>query len=281
MKNKIVSIVVPTYNQRKYLKDCVMSILNQDYDNYEILICDDGSTDQTPKLIKHLQKRFPSKIKYFKLKHTGSPAIPRNVGMKNAKGYYIAFLDSDDIMNKLRIGKQVKLLEANHKIDIICSNALMFNDDSKETKPYFNDLKEGFISLKQLFDRNLVIQSTVLMKKEVMDIVGYYYERKKFYHEDYEYLLRALYLNQKIYYLAEPLTKYRINPLGISCTLSPIRDIKKSIKTFNILRKNVNLDKETKKMINNKIKVYKKKMYEIRLKKYKPIYLLLKRLKAK
>lgn len=271
----MVSVVIPIYNQGKYLKDCVMSVLNQDYDDYEILICDDGSTDDTKDIVYDLMKKYKGKIRYFSLSHTGSPAVPRNVGMRKAKGKYVAFLDADDLMEKTRIERQVNFLERNLQIDVLCTNALMFNDNSKKTELYFKDLKEGLISLKQLFNANYVIQSTILMKREVIGTVGYNYEKAKFYHEDFEYWLRALSLNKKIYYLPEPLIRYRINPAGISHTLFQLAHIKKSLNTFNILYKNLNISDEARRIVNNKIKEHKRKLFMLGFEKFKPVYTLL------
>jgi len=109
--------------------EAINSCLNQDYKNIEILICDDGSTDQTENIAKEYQKTYPNMVRYFKLEHSESPAIARNVGLKNVKGEFISFLDSDDLMCKDKLTRQTLLLTQNPSIDILCGNAIKFNDD--------------------------------------------------------------------------------------------------------------------------------------------------------
>ena len=93
--NNLVSIITPNYNSSKYIKDTIKSVLNQTYENWEWIITDDGSTDESAEYIKNLCNE-DSRIKLFKQTNLG-PAKARNNSIKNAKGQYLAFLDSDDI----------------------------------------------------------------------------------------------------------------------------------------------------------------------------------------
>ena len=93
--NNLVSIITPNFNSSKYIKDTIKSVLNQTYENWEWIITDDGSTDESAEYIKNLCIE-DSRIKLFKQTNLG-PAKARNNSIKNAKGQYLAFLDSDDI----------------------------------------------------------------------------------------------------------------------------------------------------------------------------------------
>ena len=90
------SIIVPTYNREEYIIKCIDSILDQTYDNFEAIIIDDGSTDNTDNLVK---KYHDKRIKYFKNTNHGI-GYSRNFGLNKAKGDYIFFLDSDDYLDE-------------------------------------------------------------------------------------------------------------------------------------------------------------------------------------
>jgi len=95
MKKELVSIITPCYNSSLYIEETIKSIKNQNYTNWELLITDDGSTDDSVKIINKLAKE-DTRIKLFLIKNSG-PAIARNNSIKYAKGKYLAFLDSDDL----------------------------------------------------------------------------------------------------------------------------------------------------------------------------------------
>lgn len=90
-----VSVIVPAYNTKDYMEECLDSILNQTIDEIEILVVDDGSTDGTTDIIKKYEKKYPEKIKAF-YKPNGGQAEARNVGLSHATGEYLGFVDSDD-----------------------------------------------------------------------------------------------------------------------------------------------------------------------------------------
>lgn len=111
------SIIVPVYNVEDYLKKCLKSLINQNYDNYEIIIVNDGSTDDSQKLIDEFQKKYPEKIKSFKKKN-GGLSDARNFALKYVTGDYMIFCDSDDYLEcelLLNINKVV----TSRKYDVI------------------------------------------------------------------------------------------------------------------------------------------------------------------
>lgn len=101
-----VSVIIPTYNCAKYLLIAVNSVLNQTFHDFEIIIVDDGSTDNTKEILKNYIKEYQNKIRYFYQENNG-PGAARNKGIKEAKGEYVAFLDSDDklVENSLLLRK--------------------------------------------------------------------------------------------------------------------------------------------------------------------------------
>jgi len=105
-----VSIITPLYNNEKYIDECILSVLNQTYKRWEMIIVDDKSTDDSLKIAKEISKKN-SKIKVFSLNVNEGAAIARNLAIKEAKGRYIAFLDSDDIWHKEKLNIQIGIMK--------------------------------------------------------------------------------------------------------------------------------------------------------------------------
>lgn len=112
MEKELVSIVVPVYNSEKFIKETINSIKQQTYENWELLLVNDCSTDNSEKIINE-QKNKDSRIKLINLEKNSGAAISRNTGIKEAKGKYIAFIDSDDLWKKDKLEKQIKFMEEN------------------------------------------------------------------------------------------------------------------------------------------------------------------------
>lgn len=106
----LVSIVMPTYNSGSYIVDAIDSVINQTVKDWELIIVDDCSTDNTQKILNPYISTYDN-IHYIKLLHNSGPAIARTVAIKYAKGKYIAFLDSDDLWNTKKLEKQIKFME--------------------------------------------------------------------------------------------------------------------------------------------------------------------------
>lgn len=108
-----VSIITPCLNAARFIRQTIESVLQQDYTNWEMLITDDGSSDETVRIVSEFQQR-DSRIKLFQLDmKSGSPAAPRNNSLEHATGKYVAFLDSDDIWLPHKLSEQVAFAEAN------------------------------------------------------------------------------------------------------------------------------------------------------------------------
>ena len=106
---QLVSVVMPCYNGEKYISQAIESVLNQSYSNIELLVIDDCSTDSSAEIIKQYQNK-DKRIKYFKTQQpSGSPTLPRNIGLQKSNGQYIAFLDCDDYWNSTKIQNQIAL----------------------------------------------------------------------------------------------------------------------------------------------------------------------------
>lgn len=121
MPTPIISIIIPCFNSQSFISQSIQSVIQQTYDDWELLIIDDCSTDNSGLVInKFLNNKS---IKYFKTnKPSGSPILPRNIGIENAQGRYIAFLDSDDVWLPNKLERQMKMFEQYEDMAICFSN---------------------------------------------------------------------------------------------------------------------------------------------------------------
>lgn len=124
MKQRLVtvSVITPVYNAHLFLRKSAQSVINQSYSNWELLIIDDCSTDNSVSIIQELVQQ-DNRIKYFRTdRPSGSPILPRNIGIENAKGRFIAFLDSDDVWLPNKLETQLKMFEQYEDMAICFSN---------------------------------------------------------------------------------------------------------------------------------------------------------------
>jgi teichuronic acid biosynthesis glycosyltransferase TuaG len=163
--SSLVSIVTPCYNAERVISYTIESVLAQSYQNWELLIVDDCSTDKTAEIIAKYCKQ-DSRIKYLKTNESsGSPSLPRNIGLENAKGRYIAFLDSDDLWLPDKLKEQVEFMQ-NHGYRFVYSNYEKINYSGernnrvikgKETVTYWDTLCSCDIPcLTVIMDRDII-----------------------------------------------------------------------------------------------------------------------------
>ena len=107
-----ISVIVPVYNTEKYIKKCLDSLVNQTMKNIEIIVVNDGSNDHSEEIIKDYENKYPEMVKYYKKENGGLPSA-RNYGLEKAKGEYIAFVDSDDYIDKELFSKLDEYIDKN------------------------------------------------------------------------------------------------------------------------------------------------------------------------
>ena len=126
----LISIITPSYNSGEFISWTMQSVFSQTYPNWELLIIDDCSSDNTISIVKEFAERDP-RIRYFStIRNTGSPSQPRNIGIEQAKGDYIAFLDSDDIWLPDKLEEQLAFMQE-HGYDFVYSNYEKMSWDGK------------------------------------------------------------------------------------------------------------------------------------------------------
>jgi glycosyltransferase involved in cell wall biosynthesis len=139
-----VSVITPTYNSSKYITDTLKSVLNQTYKDFEIIIVDDGSTDETLSILNSFASK-DQRISIYTEKHTGRPSIIRNIGLSYAKSDYISFLDSDDIYHKDKIRRELEVFEKFPEIDLVFADLRLFNSHLIENNKESHLLRSNFI----------------------------------------------------------------------------------------------------------------------------------------
>ena len=148
-----VSIIIPAYNGDRYIEEAIASVLAQTYTDYEIIVVDDGSTDNTPQIVK----QYGEQIKYFSQTNQGV-AASRNLGLAKAKGEYIAFLDQDDLFLPHKLTSQVVLLEQNSSLGIANSGWQIVDRNGK-----FQSAVEPWHQIPNLTTANLIIWKPVFL----------------------------------------------------------------------------------------------------------------------
>jgi len=208
----LISIIVTTYNRELYLKETIISILNQSFKNFELIVVDDYSYYDIDTLIKNFND---NRIILLKNDSKKNIARNRNFGLKHSKNEIIAFCDDDDTWEKDKLQKQINLI--NKGYNFVFTNLRLINYDNN-----FKVYKRGFISYlifnvlstslsyKILKITNRICLSSVLLKKELIRNYNFSEEDSLYAKEDYDLWLR-IYLNSKFYYIKAPLVNYRIH----------------------------------------------------------------------
>lgn len=211
MKEIEVSVVIPVYNNKGVIK-AIESVLNQeDYNDYEIIVVDDGSKDDTYEVLAGYVERENKEdiIKVIKQPNQG-PAAARNNGIKAARGKYIAFLDSDDSWYNEKLKIQMDLFKKDKDLKLVSST---FNNNM------FNNLKDiEILNLKMMLFRNYIYTSTVVVEKKVLEDLGCFNQKQK-YSEDYDLWLRVV-ENNKCAVINRSLVQYGEGRLSFGTGLS-------------------------------------------------------------
>ncbi len=205
-----VSVIIPTFNRFPFLCRAVDSVLKQTHGDVEIIVVDDGSTDETPALFS---QQFPS-IHYVKVEHSGLPAVARNAGIRLAKGEFIAFLDSDDEWLPDKLSQQVTVLHNHPTVGLVCTNAFVLHQgENNPQEPYLRkDQGQSGWVLPLLLEDNFIITSTAMVRRSTLEHIGLFCEDRTLQAvEDYDLWLRAA-SQSEIAYLGARLAVYRDIP---------------------------------------------------------------------
>lgn len=206
-KQDLVSVVTPVYNSEKYIKKTIDSVLAQSYENLELILVDDCSTDYSKKIIEDYKQK-DSRIKLISLKKNSGAAIARNTGIKKATGNFIAFIDSDDQWNEEKLEKQLKFMKINNYGFTFTAYEMV-----KDAKKIKNVIVPEKIEYKGLLKNTVIGCSTVMINK---DIIGDFKMPNVRKGQDTLTWLKILENEPFAYGLNSTLTKYRIGNKSIS-----------------------------------------------------------------
>jgi glycosyltransferase involved in cell wall biosynthesis len=199
----LVSVVIASYNMARYMALAVESALNQTYRNVEVLVIDDGSTDDTPAVIARFS--VDDRVRYISQRNRGQAAA-KNRGIRAARGDYIAFLDADDYWAPERLALQVPLLMQSNKTGVVYSRLRYIDEAGNESSISDNELFRGKVS-GALFVRNFIAFGTSLVRRECFERMGGFDESLRM-GIDYDLWLRIS-TEYDFDYIDRPLLYYR------------------------------------------------------------------------
>jgi glycosyltransferase involved in cell wall biosynthesis len=230
-----VSVVMPTYNRADLLRRSVGSVLDQGFEDLELLIVDDGSTDDTGDVVRGIQKR-DSRVRYMQLPENRGVGFARSAALRRTSGRYIGLIDSDDLWLPGKLSRQVEILEQQREIDILFGDFVNINhlDGTRntaftQTRAGLSELaishQEGDLNLvgggieKGIVRKNFIQVGTVLLRDDVFERVGSFNPtlRAK---DDLEFCWRASVLGAGFAYIDRPLVERHINESSI--TANPV-----------------------------------------------------------
>lgn len=204
MTEGLVSIITPCYNGSKYISQTIESVIAQTYKDWEMIIIDDGSKDNSAEIVEEYAKK-DSRIILLKQANGGSAAA-RNNGIRNAKGQYIALLDADDLWEPEFLASQIECMKKNDAVCVYCSYRLIDADGSEIKQP--------------VMSRELVTEKDMLITNYIGCLSGLYDSKKhgkiylreefKSIRDDYAYWCDIVKLEKKAYGNPEILASYRV-----------------------------------------------------------------------
>lgn len=204
MEEPKISVIIPAYNCENYIDETISSILIQSYSNWEIIIIDDCSTDNTKNIIQYRVNQYPDKIKLLENTENLRQGRARNRGLLHATGEYIMIIDSDDLMHPDRMKNTIEYFNNNSDVDIIYGGYKTFQDG--------HDYQNGRYSSpipfdkEKMYEQNLINNNTVCFKKGTTKFGNVKYA------EDYWAWMYAMINNKKFGWIDKCLTYYRIRP---------------------------------------------------------------------
>jgi len=234
MNNPLVSVIIPTYNNAHFIGRALQSVVDQTYENWEVIVVDNHSIDNTDEVISSFNN---ARIKVLKIHNNGIIASSRNKGIRSAKGEWIAFLDSDDwwSANKINI-----ILDYVDKSDVFVAHPLKKIYNNKIKKINENDsttcLPRSYKDL--VVKGNSISTSSVMVKASVLNEIGLFNESKEYVaSEDYDLWLRISYSGIRVRCVNQQLGYYRIHDNNYSS-----QDIQKYKSMYLVIKSNIDME---------------------------------------
>lgn len=204
--NKLISVIMGIYNCEEYLEDALNCIVNQTYTNWEVIMCDDGSKDNTTAVAQKFVEKYPDKFRLLKNDENKGLNYTLNKCLYEAKGNYIARMDGDDLCSPERFEKQVRFLKEHPEYSIVSSTMVLFDETGKWglSKSPEEPTKE------QVVVGSPICHAPVIIRKECIDAVGgYTIDKRMLRVEDVNLWIKLYSKGYKAYNIQEPLYEMR------------------------------------------------------------------------
>jgi len=265
MDSPLVSVIIPTFNAAALLPATIESVLAQTYTSVEILVIDDGSTDNTAEVLE----RFGRGIRYFRQDNWGGPSGPRNVGVGNAVGDLIAMFDSDDLMMPEKLATAVDVFRQHPEVHFTFSNFQGIDEEGEVHRDDFlaryrnfrkalqreEDSPVGVMpgreTYRQLLTANFIGTSSVVCRREVFDRVGLF-DESMLNADDVDMWRRIAYAGFRFAYIDKVLHSYRKTEGGVTA-----RGVKRYPAILKGLKKQIDLDLEPDEFQTVRNRIYK------------------------
>jgi len=215
-----VSVLIPSYNAAHFLPISIESALSQTYQDFEIVLIDDGSTDNTRELVSSFMDKYPHKISYFKQENKGLAAA-RNTGIAHARGEYLALLDADDKWLPCRLEEGVRVLDAKAAVGLVHGHVTLMDNNNNEIYSTKRDPKplNGSIFENIFLRKADIVCPTVLFRRSCCEKVGLFdVNLSRLGCEDRDLWLRIS-QEYEIAYIDKVLAQYRMTPQSMSNNL--------------------------------------------------------------
>lgn len=201
---ELVSVIIPSYNSAQYLPEAIESVLTQTYRPLQVIVVDDGSTDDTARAVEPYRDRIR-----FIQKSNGGPASARNFGLKAVKGDWIAFLDADDVWLPQKLEKQMRVIEEHPEVGMVACGEYEVNEyGTRDAEHIYTNYKDKRRFLEALCSGNVIGGgSTALVRRSCLEHLGGF-DEDLFGTEDWDMWLRIAFLYE-VRFVEEPLMEAR------------------------------------------------------------------------
>ena len=254
-------MIIPAYNCELYIDDAVKSVMAQTESNIEIIVVDDGSTDNTQAILVSLASK-DVRIKTCKQINSGRPSIARNTGLKEAKGKFICFLDGDDLYHPRKIEKSLEVLNNHPEIDVVFHDVKILANDGTEVEgtylkkagfqqkayDYLEDMgRQVYITYPEFYNFMSttitgIHTSSIMIRKERLDLENTWFPEDMLIGEDIDLWFRLV-KGSRVGYIDEPLSCYRLHNYNITKNIEALlvgsifAHTKNFYRAFNVLTK--------------------------------------------
>ena len=206
-KQPLVSVIMNCLNCSKYLSTAIDSVYGQTYNNWEIILLDNNSDDNSLAIVK----KYDDKIKYFRTSKIEKLGKARNIALEKSKGEYLAFLDCDDLWLPEKIEKQISLFENNKKLGLVFCDTIFFDNSGDKKQLYGNKKPVKGKVFNELLLNYFLSMETVILSRRVLDELDEGFDVRLEVVEEKELFLRVSAISE-VDYVDEVLAKWRVDP---------------------------------------------------------------------